>query len=186
MAVNCFSRPSYRTYLGLASDTKPTLSQVPGDPIIATGDEFWETDTGKFYRWTGTEWIQAPLPFALATAIAGESQSDSTSGADHLRVAAEGAVRTVTYSDGDTTLYAGPALLFGFRVTTALSAHAWTIDDNATARIGMAASLAVGIYKLPCAVIFETSLVCNVNASASAGVVEFYFRPLDPTCTWAY
>lgn len=117
---------------------------------------------------------------------AGERAEDSTVGADHMAVATEGMVRTVAFGDGDTTLWNAPALLFGFRVTTALSAHAWTIDDNATARINLPASLAAGTYTLPCAVIFETSLVCNVGGSASAGVVEFFFRPLPSTVTWAY
>lgn len=166
-------------FYGLSSDTKPTHGLVEGLT-------FFEIDTSNTYLYSGSAWVQIYTQTYEKGALAGESQSDSTSGADHLRVAAEGAVKTVTYTDGDTTLYAGPALLFGFRVTTALSAHAWTIDDGSTARIGMAASLAAGMYTLPCAVIFETSLVCNVHASASAGVVEFYFRPLDPNCTWAY
>lgn len=119
--------------------------------------------------------------------LAGERQSDSLNGADHLATAFEGMVKKVVYSDGDTTLWPTAALLFGFRVTTALSAHAWTIDDNTTARIDIAASAAAGFYALPCATIFKTSLVANVGASASAGVIEFYFRPADPNAVgWAY
>jgi hypothetical protein len=117
---------------------------------------------------------------------AGERAEDSTVGADHVAVAAEGMVRSVAFGAGDTVLWDGPALLFGWRITTALSAHAWTIDDGATARMTIPASAAVGINTLPCAVIFETSLVANVGTSASAGVIEFFFRPLPANVTWAY
>lgn len=121
-----------------------------------------------------------------ATLRAGERQAGSTSGLDHMAVAPEGAVRSIAYTEGDTIVWNGPALLFGFRVTTALSAHAWTIDDNATARITLPASLAAGVYTLPCAVIFKDTLTVNVGASASAGVVEFFYRPLDAAVTWPY
>lgn len=125
-------------------------------------------------------------PLVNLLKLAGERQPDSLNGADHLAIAPEGAVKKVVYTDGDTTIWPGPALLFGFRITTALSAHAWSFDDNATARVDIPASAAAGIYSLPCATIFETSLVCNVGTSASAGVVEVYFRPLDSSTTWAY
>lgn len=116
---------------------------------------------------------------------AGERALDSTVGADHTAVAAEGAVRSVAFGAGDTVLWDGPALLFGWRVTTALSAHAWTIDDGANAKLTIPASSGVGVTMLPCATIFKTSLVANVGAGASAGVVEFFFRPLPSTVTWA-
>lgn len=141
--------------------------------------------SGQYY--TNGSLYQDGMPVVWVGSVqAGESQPDASNGASHVRVAPEGMVKKVVYSDGDTILWAGPALLFGFRVTTALSAHAWTIDDNATARIDILASTAVGLYPLPCAVIFETTLVANVGASASAGVIEFYFRPCDPLTTWAY
>lgn len=166
----------------ISRDTAATVSQaLAGLMRCLSGIKVG--DTSKFVV---VEAYNGGLGIYPVSRSAGERQEDSTTGTDHVSVAPEGMVKKVVYSDGDTILWNGPSLLFGFRITNALSAHAWTIDDNATARIDIAASAAAGIYALPCAVIFETSLVANVGASASAGVIEFYFRPLDPAVTWAY
>lgn len=59
-------------YVGLSTDTKPTSNQE-------IGVEFWETDTGKTYRWSGSSWIAVSLVdsagnlnTSLGTNIAGE------------------------------------------------------------------------------------------------------------------
>lgn len=170
------SRNGLHFYSGLSSDQKPLATSVP------SGSTFWEIDTGEVYRAASGLWHRF---FEPSRPIVGARQPGVTNGADHVSVATEGKVQKVAFGDGDTTLWNGPALLFGFRVTTALSAHAWSIDDDATAKIDLPASLAAGVYPLPCAAIFETSLKVNVGASASAGVVEFYFRPSDSGVSWA-
>jgi hypothetical protein len=38
-------------YVGLSSDTKPTLS-------ILVGTQFYETDTGNTYIFTGSTWVE--------------------------------------------------------------------------------------------------------------------------------
>jgi hypothetical protein len=40
-----------REFLGLAGDTKPTLTAG------AAGAKFYETDTGKIFIWNGTAWV---------------------------------------------------------------------------------------------------------------------------------
>jgi hypothetical protein len=40
-------------YLGLSTDTKPTL-------YVLTGTRFYETDTGNTYIYTGTAWSELP------------------------------------------------------------------------------------------------------------------------------
>ncbi len=44
-------------YIGLATDTKPTL-HIDEDGAIVTGAEFYETDTHDTYLWDGEGWFQ--------------------------------------------------------------------------------------------------------------------------------
>lgn len=46
---------SNRHYIGLAGDTKPTTSSTDTVPPAST---FLETDTGRTWRWDGTNWLQ--------------------------------------------------------------------------------------------------------------------------------
>ena len=54
-----------KRYLGLSTDTKPALGyQSDGSTIAATdlpaGSSFMETDTGRIYRWNGSDsWTMA-------------------------------------------------------------------------------------------------------------------------------
>lgn len=57
---------SIKRFIGLSSDTKPSLgSQVDGSTTLTTdlppGSSFLETDTGNIWRWDGNEWT---FPFA--------------------------------------------------------------------------------------------------------------------------
>jgi len=119
---------------------------------------------------------------------AGERDENATNGSDFMEVSAACMVQEVAFGAGDTVLSTGPAILYGYRVTTALSAHAWTIDDAAgTVRVRILASSPAGLQTLPGPVIFKTSCTANVGTSASAGVIEFYFRKVPAgTVAWAY
>lgn len=142
----------------------------------------WDTAL-KYY--TALKGLAGAAYVSLYTKIAGERTPTSTNGADYLAVSNEGDVASVVYSDGDTTIWPGPALLYGYRVTTNMSAHAWTIDDDTTAKLTIPASTTAGApVTLPCPVAFNTSLVANVGASASAGVIEFFFRPMGEEVSW--
>src|SRR5688572_9387863 len=80
-------------------------------------------------------------------------------------------------STDSTTIYNGPALLFGIYVNTVLSAHTVVIQDNATAVITLPASLAAGTNLAFPGIRFETSLVCNPNDS-STGNITIMYRPI--------
>lgn len=41
------------TYIGLSTDTKPTEA-------VPAGSDFYETDTGDTYKYSGTAWIKLP------------------------------------------------------------------------------------------------------------------------------
>lgn len=76
------------------------------------------------------------------------------------------------------TVYAGPCILYGVYVNTALSAHALPIQDNSTAIITLVASLAAGnSLQWPSGIRFETSLVVNPNDAATGNVTVLY-RPI--------
>lgn len=57
---------SIKRWIGKSSDTKPypgqVLSQDNGPDVVLTandvprGSSYLETDTGRIYRWSGTEW----------------------------------------------------------------------------------------------------------------------------------
>lgn len=119
---------------------------------------------------------------------AGERDENATNGSDFMEVSAACMVQSVAFGAGDTVLNAGPTIVYGYRVTTALSAHAWTIDDaGAVARVTIPLSSPAGIQTLPGPAIFKTSCTVNVGTSASAGVIEFYFRKVPAsTVAWAY
>jgi hypothetical protein len=80
-------------------------------------------------------------------------------------------------SNDSTTIYNGPALLFGIFVNTVLSAHTVVIQDNATAVITLPASLAAGTNLTFPGIRFETSLVCNPNDS-STGNITIMYKPI--------
>lgn len=79
--------------------------------------------------------------------------------------------------DGPTTIHDGPALLFGVYVNTVLSAHVVTLNDAATVKLTLPASLAAGSEKDFHGARFETSLVIAPNASSTGSVTVFY-RPI--------
>jgi len=41
------------TYMGLSTDTKPTET-------VLIGSDFYETDTGDTYKYSGTAWVELP------------------------------------------------------------------------------------------------------------------------------
>lgn len=83
----------------------------------------------------------------------------------------------VNVADNSTTVYNGPALLFGVYVNTALSAHALPITDAATTVVSIAASAAVGTNTTFPGIRFETSLIVNPDDSAT-GSVTIAYRPI--------
>jgi len=76
-----------------------------------------------------------------------------------------------------TTVYNGPAILFGIYVNTGLSAHALPVTDAATTVITVPASAAAGaMYTFP-GIRFETSLIVNPNDAATGNITVAY-RPI--------
>lgn len=83
----------------------------------------------------------------------------------------------VDVSTDSTTVYNGPAILFGVYVNTALSAHALPVTDAAVTVVTIPASAAAGaMYTFP-GIRFETSLIVNPN-DAATGSVTVAYRPL--------
>ncbi len=76
-----------------------------------------------------------------------------------------------------TTVYDGPAILFGVYVNTALSAHALPVTDDTTTVVTLPASAAAGsMYPFP-GIRFETKLIVNPNDAATGNVTVAY-RPI--------
>lgn len=80
-------------------------------------------------------------------------------------------------NDGPTTIYNGPALLFGIYVNTVLSAHVVELKDGTSSKITLPASLAAGSERNFYGARFETSLVIQPTA-ASTGAVVIFYRPI--------
>jgi hypothetical protein len=88
---------------------------------------------------------------------------------------ASGALTT----DGPTTLYAGPCIMYGIAVTAALSAHVCAIKDGTTQVVVVPASAANGaLYAFPWGVRFETSLVVDPDDATTTGSLTLFYRPL--------
>jgi len=83
----------------------------------------------------------------------------------------------VNVADNTTTVYDGPALLFGVYVNTALSANALPIQDSSTTVVSIAASAAVGTNITFPGIRFETSLIVNPD-DAATGSVTIAYRPI--------
>ena len=83
----------------------------------------------------------------------------------------------VDVSTNSTTVYNGPAILFGIYVNTALSAHALPITDAAVTVVTIPASAAAGaIYTFP-GIRFETTLIVDPN-DAATGSITVAYRPI--------
>ena len=76
-----------------------------------------------------------------------------------------------------TTVYNGPALLFGVYVNTVLSAHACPITDAGTTVVTLPATAAAGTYYPFPGIRFETTLIVDPNNSGSGNITVFY-RPI--------
>lgn len=83
----------------------------------------------------------------------------------------------VDVSNNSITVYNGPCLLFGLHVTTALSAHACPVKDNATTIASLAASAAIGTNLAFPGVRCETSLVVDPD-DAATGIITVFYLPL--------
>lgn len=124
--------------------------------------------------------------FTLITALAGERIMDSDTGTDYLSTSGEWATKSIAYNGDLTarTIFNGPCLVAGIEVTTAMSAHASQLESGGTTVYPIPASRAAGIYAFPGPAIFETDCVWDPG-SLSAGAILVWYRPLDPTNTWA-
>lgn len=60
MAVTMAGIPNH-LYQGLSGDTKPT------DATVLINDIFYETDTAKFFVWSGAAWNQADFAPPMRT-----------------------------------------------------------------------------------------------------------------------
>jgi hypothetical protein len=89
----------------------------------------------------------------------------------------EGLYSVVDVSVNSTTVYNGPALLFGVYVNTVLSAHTCPITDAATTVVTLPVSAAAGtVYRFP-GIRFETSLIVDPN-DAGTGNITVIYRPI--------
>lgn len=96
--------------------------------------------------------------------------SDATDG-----VHTECTATVVDVATDSTTVSSSPAILYGVYVNTALSAHACPIQDNATDKITLVASLAAGsLLTFPTGLRFETSLIVNPNDAATGNITVFW------------
>lgn len=72
MAITTRSTAGIKYYFGLSGDTKPTTNT----PI---GSEFFESDTGLTFKWSGTEWASTTVTEIIATAVLSALASLATS-----------------------------------------------------------------------------------------------------------
>lgn len=94
--------------------------------------------------------------------------------ADSQKQHSECLYSVVDVSNNSTTVYNGPALLFGIYVNTVLSAHALPIKDGSTTVVSLAASSAVGTNPSFPGIRFETSLVVDPDDAATGSVTVAY------------
>lgn len=84
----------------------------------------------------------------------------------------------VDISNNSTTVYTGPALIYGVYVNTVLSAHACPIQDGTTSKITLPASLAAGTNLSYPGVRFVTSIFVDPDDAATGNITIFY-RPVN-------
>ena len=114
----------------------------------------------------------------IAEQISTTGGSSSSASSDASRLAhTECLYSVVNVADDSTTVYNGPALLFGVYVNTALSAHALPIKDATVSVVSVAASAAVGTNFTFPGIRFETSLIVDPDNSATGSVTVAY-RPI--------
>lgn len=85
----------------------------------------------------------------------------------------------VDLSVNTTTVFDGPAILFGVYVNTVLSAQVCPITDGSTSVITLIASLAAGQNLTFPGVRFDTSLIVNPD-DAATGNITVLFRKVNP------
>lgn len=177
-------RDQRQDYIGAAADTKPITNVKRGSKAV-------EHDTNKTYRWTGredqgasTDWKELYEGVTLGTRLAGERNEDSTTGTDYLSVSPECKTSTIIdrATDASTTIYNGPAILHWAYLSVTIGTEAATLDDNATAKLNLPVSMAVGVHPFNGAR-FDTSLVVNPGTN-STGTLTLCYRPLDAGVTW--
>lgn len=103
------------------------------------------------------------------------NSADGTANDATLGVHTETLYSVVDVGDNTTTVYNGPALLFGVYVNTALSAHDCPIKDASTAIVTLPASAGAGtFYPFP-GIRFETSLIVDPNDSGTGNITVAYW-----------
>ena len=83
----------------------------------------------------------------------------------------------VDVAANSTTVYNGPAILFGVYVNTVLSAHTCPITDGSTTVITLPASWAAASSATFPGIRFETSLIVDPNDAATGNITVAY-RPI--------
>jgi len=92
-------------------------------------------------------------------------------------VHAECLYSVVDLDTNTTTVYAGPALLFGVYVSTVLSNNACPITDASTTVVTLPAQAAAGTYYPFPGIRFETTLIVNPHDSGT-GIITVFYRPI--------
>ena len=129
--------------------------------------QYSDSSTGEWQDVTDA----AGLPVAMQTLLQGElSQFNRLAG---------GAVASYSNKTATGVVNAGPAIVYGYIVTTAMSAAATTVYDNASAASGtvlfvIPASTAVGFYTLPVGVLATAGVYASF---AGTGTVNFIYVP---------
>lgn len=114
----------------------------------------------------------------IAEQIPATPSSSSSVSSDASRLThSECLYAVVNVATDSTTVYNGPALLFGVYVNTALSAHVLPIVDGSTTVVSIAASAAAGTNTTFPGIRFETSLIVDPDNSGT-GSVTIAYRPI--------
>lgn len=111
-------------------------------------------------------------------------QALATDGSNYVPTAGEWKYAVVDEADGDTVVYAGPCLVKGVSVIETFSAHVMTLDDDTQAVLNIPASTAAGVVVDLDGVRFDSNLTVNVDASATAGIICVFYRPLATEVIW--
>lgn len=171
-------------FIGLSSDTKPTLG-------VHSGAQFLETNTNKLWLWKNTsdqgaagDWVENYQAVTMGTAQAGERNIGSTTGTDYVAALSEcKSSGEIDLASGSGTIYPGPALICGFMISTTPGTAASSIDDNVTAKIPLPVSFPVNVYP-GFGTIISTSLKYTRGSGTGTGKFVVWYHPLGDVVTW--
>ena len=155
MATDNFRAGNTQTYIGLSTDSKPTLQ-------ARTGDFFFETDTGNLYIWNG-----AAQAWTLYCDQAG---SDFTA----LTLAAQ-AAGTVTSSD--LQIGADQGSVIGFNVSINITSVTGSLTVTIQGKDGASGTYYTLLASAALASVAFTRLQVGATIAASANLIAQSYVP---------